>query len=91
MASSASSNFTADDVRLLVPAYGLHVDRVIAEHGRDHPRVRSQYFCETLDAQSGMFTPARLALLHANSNSFFAPLRLAPLSKWFFHLERGRG
>jgi hypothetical protein len=55
--------FTADDVRQLVPAYGLHVDRVIAEHGRDHPRVRSQYYCETIDAQSGMFTPARLALI----------------------------
>ena len=55
--------YTADDVRRLVPAYGLHVDRVIAEQGRDHPRVRSQYFCETIDAQSGMFTPARLALI----------------------------
>ena len=55
--------FTADDVRTLVPAYGLHVDRVIAEHGRNHPRVRSQYFSETIDAQSGMFTPARLALI----------------------------
>ncbi len=55
--------YTADDVRRLVPAYGVHVDRAIAEHGRDHPRVRSQYFCETLDAQSGMFTPARLSLI----------------------------
>ncbi len=61
--------FTADDVRRFVPAYGLHVDRAIAEHGRDHPRIRSQYFCETVDAQSGMFTPARLSLL------------IAPLSK----------
>jgi hypothetical protein len=58
--------FTADDIRCLVPAYGLHVDRVIAEHGRNHPRVRSQYFCETIDAQSGMFTPARLALIQAD-------------------------
>jgi hypothetical protein len=55
--------YTADDVRKIIPAYGLHVDRVIAEHGRNHPRVRSQYFCETIDAQSGMFTPARLALI----------------------------
>jgi hypothetical protein len=55
--------FTADDVRQLVPAYGLHVDRAIAEHGRSHPRIRSQYFCEPIDAQSGMFNPARLSLL----------------------------
>lgn len=57
--------FTADDVRRLVPAYGLHVDRVIAERGRNHPLVRTQYFCETIDAQSGMFNPARLALIHS--------------------------
>ena len=57
--------FTADDVRRLLPAYGDHVDRVIAEHGRNHPRIRSQYFCETIDAQSGMFNPARLALIEA--------------------------
>jgi hypothetical protein len=55
--------FTAEDVRRLVPAYGLHVDRVIAERGRNHPLVRTQYFCETIDAQSGMFNPARLALI----------------------------
>lgn len=55
--------FTAEDVRSLVPDYGLHVDRVIAEKGRNHPLVRSQYFCETIDAQSGMFNPARLSLI----------------------------
>ena len=62
--------FTADDVRRLVPAYGVHVDRVISERGRNHPLVRTQYFCETIDAQSGMFTPARLA--------FIFPARLQP-------------
>ncbi len=55
--------FTADDVRRLVPAYGVHVDRVISERGRNHPLVRTQYFCETIDAQSGMFNAARLALM----------------------------
>jgi hypothetical protein len=55
--------YTADDVRRLVPAYGLHVDRVISEKGRNHPLVRTQYFCETIDAQSGMFTPARISYI----------------------------
>jgi hypothetical protein len=55
--------YTADDVRRLVPAYGEHVDRVIAERGRQHPLVRSQYFCETIDSQSGLFNAARLALI----------------------------
>ncbi len=85
--------FTADDVRRLVPAYGLHVDRVIAEHGRNHPLVRSQYFCETIDAQSGMFTPARLALLHADQIPA-APLSsksCSPLPNAVRIWERGRG
>ena len=72
--------FTADDVSAILPAYALHVERVIAEHGRNHPRVRSQYFCETIDAQSGMFTPARLALLHADQIPVTDDV-LKPLSK----------
>jgi hypothetical protein len=63
--------FTADDVRKLVPAYGVHVDRAIAEQGRNHPRIRSQYFCETIEAQSGMFNPARLSLMIASPLSKF--------------------
>jgi len=55
--------YTADDVRRVNHKYGEHVDRVIAERGRNHPLVRTQYFCETIDAQSGMFTPARIALI----------------------------
>jgi hypothetical protein len=55
--------FTADDVRRVNHKYGDHVDRVISELGRNHPLVRTQYFCETIDAQSGMFTPARIALI----------------------------
>jgi hypothetical protein len=55
--------YTADDVRRVNHKYGQHVDRVIFERGRNHPLVRTQYFCETIDAQSGMFTPARIALM----------------------------
>ena len=55
--------FTADDVRAIVPSYALHMQRILAAHGRNHPLVRSQYFGETIDAQSGMFNPARLALI----------------------------
>ncbi len=55
--------YTADDVRRVNHRYGDHVDRVIAERGRNHPLVRTQYFCETIDAQSGMFTPARISLI----------------------------
>jgi hypothetical protein len=58
--------YTADDVRRLVPQYGRHVDRKVAEQGRDHPLVKTQYFCETIDAQSGLFNAARLALIQSD-------------------------
>ncbi len=70
--------FTADDVRSLVPAYALHMQRILATHGRNHPYVRSQYFGETIDAQTGMFTPARLALIQACPITFDS---YVPLSK----------
>ena len=72
--------FTADDVSALLPAYALHMERILAAHGRNHPLVRSQYYCETIDAQSGMFTPARLALLHAEQIPAIDPLK--PLSNF---------
>jgi hypothetical protein len=60
--------YTAEDVRRLVPAYGRHLDRAIAEHGRNDPRIRSQYFCEAIDAQSAMFPASRLSLLISPPN-----------------------
>ena len=63
--------FTADDVCRILPSYVLHMERILAEHGRSHPLVRSQYFGETIDTQSGMFTPARLALIF--SPAIFLP------------------
>lgn len=68
--------FTADDVRRLVPSYGLHVDRKIAEFGRNHPLIRTQYFSESIDAQSGMFNPARLLLIQANQIPVDSPLQM---------------
>ncbi len=61
--------FTADDVLALVPSYAAHMQRVLAAFGRNHPLIRSQFFGETIDAQSGMFTPARLALIQADQIS----------------------
>jgi hypothetical protein len=60
--------YDADQVRKFVPAYGTYVDGEIARLGRQHPLVKSQYFCEEIDAQSGMFHPARLALIHGDSS-----------------------
>jgi Terminase RNaseH-like domain len=85
--------FTADDVRQLVPAYDRHVERILAEHGRNHPLVCSQYYGEIIDAQSGMFTPARLALINADQIPA-TPLSTdsqAPLSKCALPFGEGTG
>lgn len=66
--------YTADDVRKLVQSYGEHVDRVIAEKGRQHPLVKTQYFCETIDAQVGMFNAGRLALMQGDQPAQTAPI-----------------
>jgi len=55
--------YTADDVRKVNPKYGLYVDGEVKKHGRQHPLIKTQYFCETIDAQAGMFNDARLALM----------------------------
>ena len=55
--------FTAEEVRKYLAAYGKHVDGVVARLGRQHPLVKTQYFCETIDAQVGMFPPGRQALM----------------------------
>jgi hypothetical protein len=55
--------FDADDIRKAAPEYGKHVDGAIARLGRQHPLVKTQYFCECIDAQSGMFPPRRQALM----------------------------
>ena len=57
---------TADQVRKEVPAYGQFVDSEIAKHGRNHPLVRTQYFSETIDAESGLFPATRQALMHGS-------------------------
>jgi hypothetical protein len=57
--------YNADDVRARIPAYGLFVDGEIAKLGRQHPLVKTQYFCEEIDAIAAMFHSGRLALMQA--------------------------
>ena len=53
----------ADDVRAAVPEYGKSVDGAIARLGRQHPLVKTQFFCETVESQAGMFPEGRQALM----------------------------
>lgn len=56
-------HISADDVIPEVPAYGRHVAEQISKLGRNHPMIRTQYFSEEIDAQAGMFPPARRDLM----------------------------
>jgi len=54
---------TANDVRKEVPAYGSFVDDQVKRLGRNHPMVKTQYFSEEIDAEGGLFPPARVAMM----------------------------
>jgi hypothetical protein len=53
----------AHDVAKEVPAYWKHVQEQINKLGKNHPFVKTQYFSQEIDAEGGMFTPARLAVM----------------------------
>jgi hypothetical protein len=64
----------ADRVMAEVPAYGKHLQRQIERLGRNHPLVRTQYYCEEIDAEGGLFTPERQALMHGNHPAQSGPV-----------------
>jgi hypothetical protein len=54
---------TAEDVANVVPAYGKHVAEQVARLGRQNPTIKTQYFSEEIDAESGMFPAERVMLM----------------------------
>jgi len=52
-----------EHVALHNPFYGQHLAAEIRKLGRDHPLVRTQYFCENIEARSSLFTPAHRLLM----------------------------
>lgn len=64
---------TADEVRQEVKAYGRFVDGEIARLGRNHPFVRTQFFSEEIDEQTGFFTAERLALMQGDHPAQIMP------------------
>jgi len=49
--------------------YRTHVQNEIKRMGRQHPFIKTQYFCEEIDAQAGMFNAGRRALMIADQPS----------------------
>jgi hypothetical protein len=52
---------TADEVGAEVADYKRFVAGQVARFGRNHPMIRTQYFSETIDEESGMFPAQRIA------------------------------
>ena len=53
----------ADEVAAEVPEYGKFVEGEVRRLGRTHPSVRTQFYSEEVDAESGMFPQGRIAMM----------------------------
>ncbi len=53
----------ADEVAAEVPEYGKFVEGEVRSLGRTHPSVRTQFYSEEVDAESGMFPQGRIAMM----------------------------
>lgn len=60
-------------VRKVNKSYGLFVDSEVAKLGREHPLVKTQYFCERIDIQAGMFNAGRRALMQGDQPAHDSP------------------
>lgn len=54
---------TADDVAAEVKDYGAYVYNQVLKLGRNHPLIKTQYYAEEIDAEAGMFPPARRIMM----------------------------
>jgi hypothetical protein len=70
----------ADEVAREVPSYAQFLQTEIDHLGRNHPIVRSQYFCEEVDTQVGMFNAARRLLMQADQPPQTSPSPFAALA-----------
>lgn len=66
-------HLNADRVMAEVPAYGKHVAAQVARLGRNHPMIRTQYYCEEIDAEGGLFTLERQTLMQGTHPCEMAP------------------
>lgn len=66
-------SYDSNIVRKVVPDYGKFVDSEVNKLGREHPLVKTQYFCERIDSQAGMFNAGRRALMLGDQPSHEAP------------------
>jgi hypothetical protein len=63
----------ADQVAAEVPSYGKFVKDQVAKLGRQHPMIKTQFFCEEIDAEGGLFPPERCALMRGSHAAALSP------------------
>lgn len=63
----------ADQVASEVPSYGEFVKSQVAKLGRQHPMIKTQFFCEEIDAEGGLFPPGRCALMRGCHAAILTP------------------
>ena len=64
---------TAAEVGKEVPEYGRFVREQIERLGRDHPAVRTQFFCEEISDLTSMFTPERIEKMKCGHAPLYGP------------------
>ena len=64
---------TAAEVGKEVPAYGQFVREQIARLGREHPAIRTQFFCEEITDLTSMFTADRINKMKGTHEPLYAP------------------
>ena len=64
---------TAAEVGREVPEYGEFVKGQIERLGREHPAIRTQFFCEEISDLTSMFTPERIENMKGSHEPQYRP------------------
>ena len=63
----------ADQVAAEVPSYGAFVKSQVLKLGRQHPMIKTQFYCEEIDSEGGLFPPERCALMRGRHPAALSP------------------
>ena len=66
---------TAAEVSREVPEYADFVRGIVESLGREHPAVRTQFFCEEITDLTSMFTPERINKMKGDHDPLYSPER----------------
>ena len=64
---------TCEDVWKEVPAYRLFVEEQVNKLGRNHPTIKTQYYCEEIDAESSFISAEDMLLMEGQHDKLDSP------------------